>query len=196
MSALFAEVLVKPPFLWGFNTLGYVFTGQIVTAVAVPIVCGYFSDQITKLLSKRNNGVSEPEYRLLAVILPTVAILLSTIIYGKTAGHPKNWTWAGIAVTLNFEYFGFVGIVVSSFVYCMDAYPQRVDATLVLICSCRGFIGFGISYGAIAFVHKTGYEGAFNICAGIMAALMVIGIFIYIFGRQIRRRTQKFAGGT
>lgn len=59
MSALFAEVLVKPPFLWGFNTLGYVFTGQIVTAVAVPIVCGYFSDQITKLLSKRNNGVSE-----------------------------------------------------------------------------------------------------------------------------------------
>ncbi|KOC15069.1 hypothetical protein AFLA70_41g004500 [Aspergillus flavus AF70] len=196
MSALFAEVLVKPPFLWGFNTLGYVFTGQIVTAVAVPIVCGYFSDQITKLLSKRNNGISEPEYRLLAVILPTVAILLSTIIYGKTAGHPKNWTWAGIAVTLNFEYFGFVGIVVSSFVYCMDAYPQRVDATLVLICSCRGFIGFGISYGAIAFVHKTGYEGAFNICAGIMAALMVIGIFIYIFGRQIRRRTQKFAGGT
>jgi hypothetical protein len=55
------------------------------------------------------------------VIIPTVAILVSTIIYGMTAANPKDWTWAGIAVTLNFEYFGFVGIVVSSFVYCMDA---------------------------------------------------------------------------
>ncbi|KAL2811604.1 major facilitator superfamily domain-containing protein [Aspergillus granulosus] len=195
MSALFAEVLLKPPYLWAFNTLGYVFTGQIATAVAVPIVCGYFSDLTTRWLSKRNNGVSEPEYRLLAVILPTVAILISTIIYGRTAEHPENWTWAGIAVTLNFEYFGFVGIVVSSFVYCMDAYPQRVDAALVLICSCRGFIGFGISYGAIAFVNKAGYEGAFNICAGIMGALMFIGIFVYVFGRQIRRKTERFAVG-
>jgi hypothetical protein len=63
----------------------------------------------------------QPEYRLLAVIIPTVAVLISTIIYGKTAEHPYDWSWAGIAVTLNFEYFGFVGIVVSSFVYCMDA---------------------------------------------------------------------------
>ncbi|KAL3483011.1 hypothetical protein BJX62DRAFT_231273 [Aspergillus germanicus] len=193
MSALFAGVLLQPPFLWHFNTLGYVFTGQIVTAVAVPIVCGHFSDVTTRWLSKRNNGVNEPEYRLLAVIIPTVAILISTIIYGKTAEHPYDWSWAGIAVTLNFEYFGFVGIVVSSFVYCMDAYPQRIDACLVLICSCRGFIGFGISYGAISFVNKAGYEGALNICAGIMGALMFLGILVYIFGRPIRRMTQRFA---
>ncbi|KAE8363629.1 hypothetical protein BDV27DRAFT_158646 [Aspergillus caelatus] len=133
MSALFAEVLVKPLFLWGFNTLGYVFTGQIATAVAVPIVCGYFSDQITKLLRETTASVR---------------------------------------------------------------YPQRVDGTLVLICSCRGFIGFGISYGPIAFVDKMGYDGAFNIFAGIMGALMVIGIFIYIFGTQIRRRTQRFVVGS
>ncbi|KAL3442505.1 hypothetical protein BJX65DRAFT_321509 [Aspergillus insuetus] len=193
MSALFAGVLLQPPFFWDFNTLGYVFTGQIVTAVAVPIVCGHFSDVTTRWLSKRNNGVNEPEYRLLAVIIPTVAILISTIIYGKTAEHPYDWSWAWIAVTLNFEYFGFVGIVVSSFVYCMDAYPQRIDACLVLICSCRGFIGFGISYGAISFVNKAGYEGALNICAGIMGALMFLGILVYVFGRQIRRTTRRFA---
>ncbi|GKZ35548.1 hypothetical protein AbraIFM66950_006211 [Aspergillus brasiliensis] len=193
MSALFADILVRPPFSWGFDTLGYVFMGQIATAMAVPVLCGYFSDQTTQLLSKRNNGISEPEYRLLALILPTIAVLISTVIYGMTAAQPQNWSWAGIAVTINFEYFGFVGIVVSSFVYCMDAYPQRVDAALVLICSCRGFIGFGISYGAISFVEMAGYEGAFNICAGIMGALMFMGIFIYAFGARIRRITQRFA---
>jgi hypothetical protein len=96
-------------------------------------------------------------------------------------------------VTINFEYFGFVGIVVSSFVYCMDAYPQRIDAALVLICSLRGFIGFGISFGAISFVEKEGYEHAFNICAGIVAALMVLGVVVYFLGAKIRAMTQMWA---
>ena len=63
----------------------------------------------------------------------------------------------------------------------------------MLICSLRGFIGFGISYGVIGFVQKEGYAGAFNICAGIVGALMGVGILVYVFGKQIRKRTQRFA---
>lgn len=192
MSALFAGILVQPPYLWSFDALGYVFAGQVATAVAVPFFCGYLSDFVTKFLSKRNGGVSQPEYRLIAVIIPLIAILISTVLFGRTAQTPTEWSWAGIAVTLNFEYFGFVGIVVSSFVYCMDAYPQRIDAALVLICSLRGFIGFGISFGSINFVQKAGYEGAFNICAGIVGALMILGIPVYLFGATIRRFTQRW----
>lgn len=62
MSALFAGILLSPPFLWGFNTLGYVFVGQIATAIAAPFVCGYLSDQTIKWLSKRNKGVSEVKW--------------------------------------------------------------------------------------------------------------------------------------
>ena len=72
-------------------------------------------------------------------------------------------------------------------------YPQRVSAALVLICSFRGFIGFGISYGTLGFVQKEGYQGAFNICAGIVGALMILGVPVYFFGKQIRKRTQRFA---
>lgn len=75
----------------------------------------------------------------------------------------------------------------------MNRYPQRTEATIVLICSLRGFIAFGISYGTVNFVEKFGYAGAFNICAGIVAALMVLGVFVYIFGKHIRKATQRFA---
>jgi hypothetical protein len=67
MSALFAGILVQPPFLWGFDTLGYVFVGQIATAIAVPIFCGNLSDIIVKFMSKKNGGVSQ--VRLIPVIL-------------------------------------------------------------------------------------------------------------------------------
>jgi hypothetical protein len=170
MSALFAGILVQPPYLWSFNALGYVFLGQIATAVAVPFFCGYLSDIVVRIMSKRNNGIAEvsehifpdtyekkirqpmegrkdrvdvtaerwsskdalihlltfhvchqPEYRLLALIIPFIAMIISTVLYGQTAQTPTEWSWTGIAVGVNFEYFGFVGVVVSSFVYSMDA---------------------------------------------------------------------------
>jgi hypothetical protein len=59
MSAHFAEILVKPPFLWGFDALGYVFAGQVAAAIAVPFFCGNLSDVIVKIMSKKNGGVSQ-----------------------------------------------------------------------------------------------------------------------------------------
>lgn len=67
-----------------------------------------------------------------------------------------------------------------------------MDAILVLFCSLRGFIGFGISFGTIAFVEKSGYQGAFNICAGIIGALAILGFPIYFFGKRIRMWSNKW----
>lgn len=72
MSALFAGILVQPPYRWSFDALGYVFLGQVATAVVVPITCGYFSDWMTKVLSKRNGGVAK--------VFPS----LSPDIFGKS----------------------------------------------------------------------------------------------------------------
>jgi hypothetical protein len=59
MTAFFAGILVQPPFLWSFESLGYVFAGQVATAVAVPFFCGYLSDFIVKRLSKRHGGMTQ-----------------------------------------------------------------------------------------------------------------------------------------
>jgi len=126
-------------------------------------------------------------------VIPLVSAIISTVFYGRTAQNPTEYSWAGIAVTINLEYFGFVGIVVSSFVYCTGAYPQRINAALVLICSLRGFIGFGISFGSVAFVQKSGYSGAFNICAGIVGALMLLGLPVYVLGGDICAFIQRWA---
>ena len=63
----------------------------------------------------------------------------------------------------------------------------------MLICSLRGFIGFAISFGTISFVDTVGYERSFNICAGIVGALMVLGLPVYLGGKRIRKWTQKYA---
>jgi hypothetical protein len=58
-------------------------------------------------MSKRTSGVAQPEYRLLALITPLISMLISTAIFGETAQAVIE-SWAVVAVTVNFEYFGIV----------------------------------------------------------------------------------------
>ncbi|KAL3294958.1 MFS transporter [Colletotrichum asianum] len=189
-GAVFADILVAPPYNFDFEWLGYVFAGQIVVSFVVVPVQGYLSDYVVKLMGRRNSGMTEPEYRLITLILPFTAGIVSTVIFGQAGEHPYRWSWAAIAVTFNAEFYGFVGVIVASFTYVIDSYPSRSDAALVVLCFARGVVSFGMSYGAIRFINAKGYAGSFNICAIIMGLLGFLGIFVYAFGKKLRRVTQ------
>jgi Flp pilus assembly pilin Flp len=120
----------------------------------MPFFCVYLYYFVLKRMSKRNSGAALPEYRLLALIISLISVLISTVIFGKTVQALTDWSWTAVAVTVNFEYFRFIGIMVSSFVYCVDTYPRRIDSTLVLSCSLQASSG---SVSALALsVHREG----------------------------------------
>jgi hypothetical protein len=58
-GAVFAGVLVAPPYNFSYDYVGFVFAGQLVVSFLVVPLQGYLSDFLTKFLSKRNNGVAE-----------------------------------------------------------------------------------------------------------------------------------------
>ncbi|CAH0054428.1 unnamed protein product [Clonostachys solani] len=192
-GAVFASVLLHPPYNFKPEYLGFVFSGQVVVSMVVVPAQGYLSDYVVKLLSRRNSGIARPEYRLVPLALPFVVGIISTVIFGQACQYPYEWPWSAIVVTFNAEFFGFVGIVVASFTYAMDSYPGRTDAILVVLCFARGVISFGVSYGALDFVHKVGHDGAFNICAIILGVLSAIGIAVFFFGKRIRQWTEPWA---
>lgn len=118
--------------------------------------------------------------------------IVSTIIFGHACQNPTQWHWSAIVVSFNAEFYAFVGVVVASFTYVIDSYPAYTDAGLVILCFARGAISFGMSYGSLDFIDVSGYDGAFNICAIIVGVLGFLGIFVYWFGKSIRRFTGRF----
>ncbi|GAB1214418.1 hypothetical protein ATERTT37_003581 [Aspergillus terreus] len=192
-TTVFAAILIPPPYSFSPTSLGYVMGAQtLVGVVAIPIL-GYGNDRIVQYLSQRNGGIIEPEYRLLSGVIPFISLIIAVVLFGKTGSHPADYSWAGIAVTMNVIFFAYVGMVVTSFTYVIGSYPTRTDALLVVLCACRGFISFGISFGINDFVREQGYEGAMNICAIIVGILAVLGVPVYVFGKPIRRMTQRYA---
>lgn len=84
-------------------------------------------------------------------------------------------------------FFACVRANIVAITYLLDSYPQRAGPLLIIICAFQGIISFGVSYGISPFIEKSGYDGAFGTFGALTGALGLLGIPIYIWGKQIRR---------
>ncbi|KAK1846027.1 major facilitator superfamily transporter [Colletotrichum chrysophilum] len=193
LGTTYGAILQAAPYSWSSSVVSFALTGQIVVAfLALPLL-GRGSDWIIQYFARRNGGIHKPEYRLIPLIIPVIVGTLASILYGQAAAHPERFHWFAIVFSINAYYFGFVGANQVGITYALDAYPTRSGPVLVIICAMRGVISFGTSYGVTPFVNSIGYDGAFGVYGGLTAALGAVGIFVFIWGTQIRAMVAKWA---
>ncbi|KAK2012465.1 major facilitator superfamily transporter [Colletotrichum eremochloae] len=193
LGTTYGGVLEHAPYNWSTSVISLATTGQIVVSfLALPLL-GRGSDWVIRVFARRNGGVHKPEYRLIPLIIPVIVGTLASIIFGQAAQHPDKWHWFAIVFGLNAYYFGFVGANQVGITYALDAYPTRSGPVLVIICAMRGVISFGTSYGVTPFINAIGYDGAFGIYGALTAVIGAMGIFVFIWGNQIRALVAKWA---
>ncbi|KAK7413277.1 hypothetical protein QQX98_007865 [Neonectria punicea] len=188
----FAQILMGPPYNWKSEWLGFVQMAQILDCAVMLPLLGYGSDRIVKVMSRLRNGVFEPEYRIISLIVPAIAMVLSCVLFGRAGAHPEDWSWATIAVSYNLGYFAFLGANTVGITYAVDSFPHKAGPLLLIICAGRGFISFGLSYSTVPFIELIGYDGAMNILAIICGVLSGLGIIVYIFGKGMRSLAQRW----
>lgn len=154
---------------------------------------GYGSDWVIKRAAKRNGGVHEPEMRLLPLVFPLIVGVISAVLYGQAGSHPDNYNWFIFPFTNGAYYFCFVGCNIAAITYLLDSYPTRAGPVLVVICAFRGFVSFGVSYGVAKFTDTAGYDGSFGTYGGLTAALGLLGLPVFFFGKMIRMFTGRWA---
>lgn len=193
IGTTYASVVTAPPYKWAKSAASYVNAGQIVVAfIALPLL-GNGSDFIIKWRAKRNGGVHEPENRLLPLCIPLTIGVLASVIYGQAAQHPSQYHWFAIVFSRAASYFAFVGADIAAITYLLDSYPARTGPVLIVITAFRGFVGFGVSYGIAQFIHSAGYDGCFGAYGGLIAFFGLLGIPVFIYGKQIRKFTGRWA---
>lgn len=184
--------IVTGMYNWPQKSASYVNCGQIVTSLLALPIFGFGSDRLIAWFAKRRNGIHEPEIRLLPLIFPIIVGVFTAILYGYGATYPGTYHWFVFVWAVAAYYFTFVGANIVAITYLLDSYPQRASPLLIIICAFRGIISFGVSYGIQPFIERNGYDGAFNTFGGLTAALGLLGIPVFIWGRKIRQRTGKY----
>jgi len=193
IGTTYGNILAAPPYNWPSKSISYANIGQIVVALIGLPLLGNGSDKIIKWKAKRNNGIHEPENRLLPLIIPLIIGVFTAVLYGQGASHPNEYHWFIYVWVLAAYYFCFVGCNIVAITYLLDSYPTRAGELLVIICAFRGIISFGVSYGTAEFIANCGYDGAFGAFGGLTAVLGLMAIPCYIWGKKIRTMTSKLA---
>lgn len=193
IGTTYGSILTAPPYSWAQDSVSYANCGQIIVAfIGLPLL-GQFSDKLIQWKARKNEGIHEPETRLIPLILPIVVGVFTAVLYGQGAQNPDKYHWFVYVWAVAAYFFAFIGANIVAITYLLDSYPARAGPILVIICAFRGIMSFGVSYGIAPFIEKSGYDGAFNTFGALTGALGLFGVIIYFFGKPLRAYTGKYA---
>ncbi|KAJ5724850.1 hypothetical protein N7493_006578 [Penicillium malachiteum] len=195
IGTTYGDILTGTPYYWPDSSTSYVNCGQIVVAIIGLPLLGHGSDALCRWRARRNEGMHEPETRIILLFFPIIVGTFTAVLYGQGAAHPFHYHWFTHVWEVAAYYSAFIGANIVAITYLLDSYPARAGPLLVILCAFRGFISFGTSYGTTSFVSNNGYDGAFGIFGGLTGFFGLLGLPIYIWGKNIRQFMGRFAKG-
>ncbi|PYH92412.1 MFS transporter [Aspergillus ellipticus CBS 707.79] len=169
---------------------GLCFIAGMIGCLLGTFAGGPFSDWVADYLTKRNNGIREPEMRLPAIIPSVIAAPLALILYGFGIG--RGWHWTVPTIGLGLLSFAISQGTNVSFVYCIDSYRPVAGEVAVTQLAFKSCLGFLLSFYTNPWIDESGYEAAFGAMAGISGGCLLFFIPLYFWGKSIRISSMKW----
>lgn len=146
-------------------------------------------------LAKKHNGVTIPEHRLLALIIPVVIGFAANIGFGElsekyfvTNPGGSQPHWFSLVFVFALFYMSFGGILEVTFTY-LGARIQPTDslAAMTVVAVVRDLVSFGMSYGVTDFALDVGYLTSFGVYGMLVGFFGLLTIPVYLI--NMRRNT-------
>lgn len=135
IGVVLAAIFLGPPLWFTEVTTGYMYTGPFVGALLGFALSGLLADWSARFMTRLNNGVYEPEFRILLVIPQLIFGCAGLYGFGITAdgvNHNKySWFWPDFFFAL--EVMGMVLGAVASALYIVDAHSESTPCPLCYI---------------------------------------------------------------
>ena len=71
----------------------------------------------------------------------------------------------------------------------IDSYLPIAPELLLLINGMKQIFAFGFAYGVTPWINGSGYQNSFGAMAGINALIMLLGLPMWYWGKQIRHKS-------
>ena len=124
IGIILAAIFIGPPLFWTEVKTGYAYAGAFIGAVAGFIVAGGLADWSAKFMTRRNNGIYEPEFRIVLVIPQLVFGCAGLFGFGIVANQLVDYPHISPIVCFGFEVMGMVIGAVAASLYIVDAHRE------------------------------------------------------------------------
>lgn len=175
---------------YNFTSLqvGLIYISPFIGGILGTAVAGRFSDVIVRWMARRNDGVYEPEFRLLMAIPVTISTVIGLMGYGWSVAEHDAW----IVPTVFFGIISFGCCVGSTtaITFAVDSYRQYAGEALVTLNFSKNiFHGLVFSLFFNRWLEHDGSKTVFLALGGIQLGCLLFTIPMYVFGKRARMWT-------
>lgn len=116
---------------------------------------GPFSDWVSARFTRKNNGIREPEMRLIAMVPYVIIMYLGNIVVA--VGYEKKWPWEAIVI-IGFTCAGIqvAALPAISSTYAVDSYKPVAGSLFVAITVNKNVWGYGFSKFITPWAEEAG----------------------------------------
>ncbi|KAJ2895415.1 hypothetical protein MKZ38_006601 [Zalerion maritima] len=190
ISETMAVIYRDEEFTYHFTAMqtGLVYISPFIGGILGSAVAGKFSDVIVKLLSRRNGGLYEPEFRLIMAFPVAITTVMGLMGFGWSAEAGNHW----MVPTF---FFGLISFGCSlgsttAITFCVDSYRQYAGEALVTLNFTKNIChGLVFSLFVAHWMHGEGPKEVFMWIGIIQLVVLITSIPMYIYGKRCRMWT-------
>ncbi|KAJ5099393.1 hypothetical protein N7532_006394 [Penicillium argentinense] len=179
-----SSVMTLPPYNFGSAQIGLMGIPPFIGTCLATIICGPLSDSTALYLTKKNQGIFEPEMRLWMCLAFTPLVPAGLFMFGIGLNNGSHWLLP--AFGLGVSAFGVVPASSAALTYLTDAYIDIIADSVIALTFIRNVISTSFVFALQPWVDRVGLNW-FYITFGLITMVIMMGnlVFIY-FGKSFR----------
>lgn len=185
-----SQVFAAPPYNFSAQSVGFTNFAVFAGALFGLLTAGPLSDWVAMRQTIKNNGIREPEMRLLALIPYTILLFIGSLIVAL--GYEYQWPWP-VIIVIGYTFIGcqVTAIPAMAMTYTIDSYRPIAGEFLVCATINKNVWGYGVSKFITPWILSDGYIAPIMTNNG-LTLLWVIGggVLLWFFGKTCRRWTR------
>ncbi|KAI1496328.1 major facilitator superfamily domain-containing protein [Biscogniauxia marginata] len=183
------QAFAAPPYNYSSQTIGLFNLAVFIGGLIGLFTNGPWSDWVAAYLTKKNNGIREPEMRLPAMIPYVFVMIIGSVITG--VGYDYHWPWPAIVVIG----YGCLGIQVSALpsiasTYAIDSYKPVTGSLFVAITVNKNVWGYGLSKFLTPWAEESGFIEPILVNMALITVFCASATIFWFWGKNFRGMTK------
>lgn len=188
VGGVLAQLFTVAPYNFSVSGVGLVAIAPLIGAIIGAFISGPAADFVAKAMSRRNNGIYEPEFRLVIII---VTLLLGGMsFFGFGMSLQAQDPWIGPVFFYGLQYFSVGFMTIAVYGYLTDCHRDKAPEAFAAI-NLRNIYSFGMNYFVSSWITSQGPREVFCIIGGVHVFICLTAIPMYIFGKKCRSWTSR-----
>lgn len=172
-----------PPYNLSAEGIGLMSLGSFIGGALASVTLAVINDPLIRWATRKNNGIYEPEYRLLPMIF---GFLIGAGMMGFGAASQNGASIYVVATTYGITLFGIMMALIPAAGYLLDAYGNLTHEITIINMTFKNLIIYAFSYFINDWTAAKGPATVFYTLGGVGFALMLFAPFLFVFGKKYR----------